>query len=172
MIVNVDLNNKTWQMHLNGVLAVLHQSRDLVHEKDGMPLLRALQIIDSHNFEDSISTLPVCGIIKASILLEFSKLRLTYLNTEFNNLFTDSSHSRKLDIQKLWRSIKDIHNNLLLIPSMLPEQRPEDIYAGLSYSQSALDYGFDIPLSPFSPSLAYHYAQSHPNGNTCVFILP
>jgi hypothetical protein len=130
MMVNVDRNDKTWQIHLNGLLAMLHQSYEPTEGNKAPPLLKACQIIDSPNIGEAVSALQVCDAEKVGILLDIAKLRLRSLNAEFVKLFASTSPPRKLDVQKLRPSIKELHDNLLLIPSMLPEQQSTLIYAG------------------------------------------
>jgi hypothetical protein len=157
MIVNVDPYDKTWQVHLNGLLEILRKSHTLVYEKKALPLLKAMQIMDCRNVRETISTQPVCDIAGAGILLDIAKLRLNCLDTEFTKLFADASPPRKIDVQKLRRLIKELHDNLRLMPSMLPEE------PGTADGKGTLDEGsaaLTMPSSTMSFNPYFHGYQA------------
>jgi hypothetical protein len=101
MVVSVDRSDRPWQTHLNGLLVILRQSRDLVNGKRLFVLMKALQLMNSKNLGEAMSALQVCRAEKAGILLNVAKLRLRRLNSELNKLFAGTASPRKLDIQRL-----------------------------------------------------------------------
>jgi hypothetical protein len=126
MVVSSDPHDKTWQIHLNALLILLHQNFNDQNFSDqnsnrmkGSPLQNVFQFLSSQNIREIISPLPLSSCDKASLLLDITKLALRRLNNEFNKIFSNISPPRKLDVQKLRRSIKEVHDNLLLISSML-----------------------------------------------------
>jgi hypothetical protein len=163
MVVNVDTLDKTWQIHLNGLLVILRQCRDLTIEFKPIPLLMAVQIMGSQNVAETISTLPLSSVGKAGILLDFTKLRLRRLNTELNKLCEENTHPRKLDIQKIRRLAKELHDNLLLIPSMLPEEQHTIMQPAGTGKNSALQYNTESSLPSPSPSFAGDLVHGQPN---------
>lgn len=115
MVLSTDPLDKTWQIHLNALRVLLHQCSN---GREGSSPQSDFQRFSSQNGRETVSPSSLSSFDKASLLLDIAKLALKRLNDEFNELFGNISPPRKLDVQKLRRSIKEVHDNLLLVPSM------------------------------------------------------
>jgi hypothetical protein len=120
MIVNLDPNDKTWLAHLDGFLAILRQWQPGSSEAPIFTLIHALRILErGHNAHASAASLVKDDVEKASLLMDIAKLRLRQLASEMGDLVGTTKRPRKLDMQKLRVSLKQVYGNMLLIPSLL-----------------------------------------------------
>lgn len=137
MVVSTKLHDKTWRIHLNALLVLLHQnsSEQNSERRKRSPLQNAFQLLSPQNVCNAISTLQLSNFDQASLLLDVAKLALRGLNNEFNKVFSNIRTPRNLDVQKLRRSIKEVYDNLALIPFTLGREqytaRQEDTPASI-----------------------------------------
>jgi hypothetical protein len=126
MIVNIDPEDKTWQIHLDGLLKIFSgQSTYLqaLPTDDFDTLHHAIHLCNSE--EDIFSRLAVYEVsshVKTSLILDAAILRLRRLVAEVESLLHEASETRrKLDVQKLRASIKNVQKNLKLFPMICPQ---------------------------------------------------
>jgi hypothetical protein len=120
MIVNLDSDDKTWLVHLDGFLAILRQWQPGSSEAPIFTLIHALRILErGHNAYASAATLVTDDLEKAFLLMDIAKLQLRQLASEMGDLVANTRWPRKLDMQKLRVSLKQVYGNMLLIPSLL-----------------------------------------------------
>ncbi|KAK9319888.1 hypothetical protein V1517DRAFT_26131 [Lipomyces orientalis] len=123
MIVNIDLEDRTWQIHLDGLLNILSQ-QSLHHRPSSMDnfgsLDLAIQICKSEG--DVFRTLATCemnSLGKAFLILDVAKLCLRPLTAKVEKVLKGAT-SRKIDVQKLRASIRQIQKNLKFFPKVCP----------------------------------------------------
>jgi hypothetical protein len=125
MIVNIDPKDQTWRIHLDGLLNILSQTSyhsDLPTD-DFNTLHHAVYISKSEgNQFQRLAAYEVPNRIKAFLILDVAKLCLQPLASKAENL-TEEENPRKLDVQKLRASIKNIQKNLKLFPKIC--RKPE-----------------------------------------------
>jgi hypothetical protein len=129
MIVNNSPDDNTWQIHLDGLLAVLPQIR--LDEARPNSLLKAAQILDSQiHVAELFATVAMPSMEKAGLVLDIAKLQLRQLMVEMNKLSQDMSSLRQIDLSKFRRAIKQSYRNLGLVLTLLHElaspQDPEE----------------------------------------------
>jgi hypothetical protein len=121
MTVNTNLEDRTWQAHLDGLLAMLQLQQNYYHEEQESSLIKAVQLLRSSDAtKASLESFSSNDFEKACILLDIAKLWLRKLVAQMHDLTSDSRQVRKLDIRKLRVSLKQVHRDIALIPSMLP----------------------------------------------------
>ncbi|KAH8196702.1 hypothetical protein TruAng_009131 [Truncatella angustata] len=121
MTVNLDQGDKTWQIHLDGLLNLLSQ---MSYRSKTAPLPRAMMILDSgDDLRKALASSATGGPDIASLLLDVTKLRLRKLIPEMDVLFRDASkHKRKLDVQKLRVLVRQIYKDLGTFPAIISKQ--------------------------------------------------
>lgn len=124
MVVNIDAADKTWGIHLDGLLEILSQSTQ--DEYDGSILLRALRIRKlgqpMHESLIFLSDTPS----KLSIMFEVAGLELYAIAKDIRDLFASSGTPRKIDAQRLCVQAKIVYKNLQSAAQMLTDSRGED----------------------------------------------
>ncbi|KAH8892694.1 hypothetical protein GQ53DRAFT_840571 [Thozetella sp. PMI_491] len=138
MVVNVSSEDKTWRIHLDGLLKLLQTGTG----RNTWPsLTRAMGLIHTKtDVYEAIASSSLEGFGKACLLLDVAKLRLYSLALEMEALLNDKSRiPRKLDVQKLHVSTRQIEKNLNLVPVMLssdpqPTMAAESIDTCLMYA--------------------------------------
>ncbi|KAI0174448.1 hypothetical protein BJ166DRAFT_512164 [Pestalotiopsis sp. NC0098] len=119
MIVNIHSDDKTWHIHLDGLLHLIARSsviRETAH------LHTALKFMESDNhMSNNISAIAVEKDPSAAyLLLDVTKLRLRQIVPNIHELFEKSSkRPRKIDVQKFKVQIKKIFTDLELFPVMI-----------------------------------------------------
>lgn len=127
MIVNIDADDKTWHIHLDGLLNLIGRSsvtRETAH------IHRALEFVESDNYmSNNMSAIAVEKDPSAAyLLLDVTKLRLRQILPDIHELFEKSSkRPRKIDVQRIKVQIKKIFTDLELFPIMISgyESHPE-----------------------------------------------
>jgi hypothetical protein len=120
MTVASDWDDTTWQTHLDGYLGILSSSRQRTTGKARDSILtQALECAgDDATAQHYHSYGTMANIDKATLLLDVSKLRLRSLAQKLCMLLQRATPPRKLDVQKIQSSVKQIHADLLLITSV------------------------------------------------------
>lgn len=123
-MVNIDPKDRTWRIHLQGLLNIL--SQQVIHHQDWPTndfdtLRHAIAIYkpEGDAFQ-ALAAYDVNSRAKASLILDIANLCLQHLASEVENLF-QAKTPRKLDVQKLRASVKHIQKNLNLFPKICPE---------------------------------------------------
>jgi hypothetical protein len=123
MIVNIELEDRTWQIHLEGLLSILSQQW-LHHRASSMDssgtLHLAIQICKSEG--EVFRTLETCemnSLGKAFLILDVAQLCLRPLASKVGDLLRGAT-PRKIDVQKLRASVRQIQKNLKLFPKVCP----------------------------------------------------
>lgn len=121
MTVNLDQEDKTWQIHLDGLLNLFSL---ISHGSKTAALPRAMRILDSgNNLRTSPALSATDGLVTAYLLLDVAKLSLRKLLPEMDILFSDpSKYKRKLDVQKLRVLIRQCYRDLGMFPAMVSNQ--------------------------------------------------
>lgn len=118
MVVNVSSNDKTWQIHLDGFLAILRQSSD--GNGGSSSLLEAIKLIDTSNcVEEYLAKTTLACFEKACLVLDLAKLQLRKQISEVNKLLKDIGNLRQIDLVKLRSAVKQVYMNLALVATML-----------------------------------------------------
>lgn len=118
MTVNLDTEDKTWLVHLDGLLTMLRRCEPGSNEARRLNLVEALHVLDNHATISSRSISPD-GLARAVLLLEVLKLRLGKLASEASGMFRSGSRPRKLDVQKLKTGLKRVQRDSAVLPAML-----------------------------------------------------
>jgi hypothetical protein len=116
MTVASNWDDTTWQTHLDGYLSILSQSRQQPTGKaqDSM-LAQALECAgDDATVQQFHSSGTMADIDKVTLLLDISKLRLRTLARKLCMLLQGVTPPRKLDVQKLQSSVKQVYADLQL----------------------------------------------------------
>lgn len=121
MIVNIDPEDRTWQIHLEGLLDILSQqsSHHRASSTDSFGTIH-LAIRISKSGGDVFRTLAQCkmnSLGKAFLILDVAKLCLRPLTSDIEDLLNGAT-PRKIDVQKLRASVKQIQKNLGLFPKV------------------------------------------------------
>lgn len=118
MTVNLDANDKTWVVHLDGLLAILRRQQLRGSEAWISTLIHALQILKrGDDAYVSLSSIATDTHETTSLLTDIAKLRLRQLAIDMRKLVGGSERPRKIDMQKLRISLKQVYGDILLIPS-------------------------------------------------------
>lgn len=117
MTVASSWEDTVWQAHLGGYLTVLWQSgRQVAGEVGPSILARALRFFDKQSGAwDVLDDASVNNTDEVALLVEISKLRLKTLAQELHGLSNGLRRPRKLDVQKLRFSVKQIYADLKLL---------------------------------------------------------
>lgn len=119
MIVNIDADDKTWQIHLDALLNLIARSRVT---RETAHLHSALEFMKSNDdISNKISAIAVEKDPSAAcLLLDVTKLRLRQILPDIHVLFEKSSkRPRKIDVQKIKVQIKKIYTDLEVFPVMI-----------------------------------------------------
>lgn len=120
MTVNLDPDDRTWTVHLDGFLAILCQQQVECSEAWISTLIHASQILKrGDGIHASLAGRAMDDLRTAFLLMDITKLRLRQLTSEMRKLLGGLERPRKLDVQKLRVSLKQVHGDILLIPSKL-----------------------------------------------------
>jgi hypothetical protein len=116
MTVASDWDDTTWRTHLDGYLSILSQSgQNTTCKAENSILEQALSCVGEdggvHSFHSNGIT---DELDEAALLLEVSKLRLRGLARKLCMLLQGTTPPRKLDVQKLQSSVKQIYADLQL----------------------------------------------------------
>jgi hypothetical protein len=123
MAVDLESERSTWQIHLDGLLTMLQQPGINISQGETFTLVTALRTLNSQDqMVKSMASREMDHFEKTQLILDVAKLRLRALTIEMDALFTKSRQPRKLDMQKFRHSIKQIHRDLAIVPSMLPKE--------------------------------------------------
>ncbi|KAM0262595.1 hypothetical protein ACHAQJ_001640 [Trichoderma viride] len=137
MVVNLDPADRTWQTHLSGLLAV---SRRISDRTTKITLFTAIVISDLvTDVHKALESLATNNLEKAYLLLDVVKLQLRKLAAEMDAVVNNSPPVlRKLDMQKLRVSMKQIRKHLNLFPIILRDSvYPTMAAIGLGRSPNA-----------------------------------
>jgi hypothetical protein len=127
MAVSSDWEDITWRTHLDAYLAMLRQTPLVPADKSSESLLaQALRFVDDKDKR----RLPLNDPSRtdsemAALLLDVSKLRLGGISKDLAGLFKRSLHPRKLDIQKLRLSAKQVYADVLSVSGLIASSDPE-----------------------------------------------
>ncbi|KAF2005324.1 hypothetical protein P154DRAFT_518836 [Amniculicola lignicola CBS 123094] len=129
MTVNLDSEDRTWQVHLDGFLEMLYRQRwKLQSDVKGPTLIRAMQLMNPENtVATSLANLTTDNFDKACLLLDIAKLRLRKLTLAMNELVSSGRCPRKLDVQKLRVALKQVERDIASIPLLLLSHTPDFI---------------------------------------------
>lgn len=123
MIVNLSPDDRTWQVHVNGLLSILRQSSSATASPTIFTLTTAIQCLNSQKqINEYVATPTMTSIDKASLLLSVAELTLKNIIDDMDELFAQSRAPRKIDIQRLRKSLRQIQRNLILVPPLIPEE--------------------------------------------------
>ncbi|KAJ5112867.1 hypothetical protein N7456_001401 [Penicillium angulare] len=123
MMVNIDIADRTWQVHLEGLLVILSQlpydSHSTSSLEDFGVLHAAIQISKSNgNAFQNLTTYDRDSLEKGFLILDVVMLRLRLLALECESLL--QKVPRKIDVQKLRASVRKIQKNLNLFSKICP----------------------------------------------------
>lgn len=130
MIVNTELADRTWQVHLEGLLIILSQLPCDPHSTlalENVDTLRAaIQISNSEGSAFlNLTSYEANGVKKGFLVLDVAMLRLRPLALECESLLQRAP--RKIDAQKLRASVKQIQKNLNLFSKICPVAESDSI---------------------------------------------
>jgi hypothetical protein len=116
MTVASDWDDTTWQTHLDGYLSIMSQPEQQPARKAQDTILaKALSYAGEDGSVHSFQSLGLADDMdEAAMLLEVSKLRLRILARKLCMLLRGATPPRKLDVQKLQSSVKQIYADLQL----------------------------------------------------------
>ncbi|EED20529.1 hypothetical protein TSTA_037490 [Talaromyces stipitatus ATCC 10500] len=169
MIVSTTSTEKTWRIHLNGLLAMIHHSHSAKDKRtaamDNVSAVRRFTLSEKTADLPAflISQPSMDGIQKAWLLLDITKLRLRELVTIMNHFraidYTRNMMSfKKLDVEKLRVSIKRMQRDLRLVNDLIPKKHhPVKINATGCHCPS------DLP-----PSYNGYYEESYSDSLICT----
>ncbi|KAL2843918.1 hypothetical protein BJY01DRAFT_190786 [Aspergillus pseudoustus] len=135
MIVATDPSDKTWRVHLDGLVDILsHQATNHYQQypartEDSRTLYHALVIFKCGKYPfQQLATYNVSTRTKAFIILDLAILLLQPLASQVSRLHceigteqqTKTQTPRKLDVQKLRAEIKSLEKNLRFFPKVCP----------------------------------------------------
>lgn len=161
MIVNTSTDDKTWQIHLNGLLAMLQQS---CKSRDGgsvatsnLIAARKFGMSDNGDLQEFFrSRNPIEDIEKVWLILDISKMRLRkFIGTMDEFRASKGGSFKKLDVEKLRVSVKLIQRDLRIITELVPKE-----YRPVRMSTEAV-YGSDSGLPSYYSG---YYGESYSNG--------
>ncbi|KZF25885.1 hypothetical protein L228DRAFT_279153 [Xylona heveae TC161] len=119
MIVNIDSEDHTWQIHLGGLLNILSQLPSYQGDDQVQSVQLAIEIANSEGDPfQALASHDMGDIAKAFVILDIAMLRLRQVAEDLENLCQEVKTPRKLDVQKLRASIKHIQRNLNLFPKI------------------------------------------------------
>ncbi|KAF2736015.1 hypothetical protein EJ04DRAFT_562785 [Polyplosphaeria fusca] len=129
MLVNLDSEDRTWQIHLDGFLTLLRQRPSSCGTGQVAILMEALTRSDnSDTTEITLSNNLQDDLDKASLIIDIAKLRLKAVAHNLHHLVTATPYPRKLDIQKTRVSLKRVQRDISTVPSLLlATLRPDSI---------------------------------------------
>jgi hypothetical protein len=152
MIVNTVPDDKTWQIHLDGLLAMLQQNHSTTEGEDKTTanLIAARKFTQSDKSGDLQEFLqsrpPMDDIEKAWLLVDISKLRLRKIVATMDRLRMFNGINitcfRKLDVEKLRVAVKQIQRELRLVRELVPKEYHP---ARVSKAHSSWSSGLDLP---------------------------
>ncbi|KAK9780167.1 putative Zn(2)-C6 fungal-type domain-containing protein [Seiridium cardinale] len=124
MSVNLESNDKTWQIHLDGLLTILQSRPRITNTRAeyevSSSLIAAVEIFNcSANIWHSLAGFSISDSGKGWLAINLVVLQLRKLVTEFDVLFGRTSSPRKIDMQKLRKSFREVNQNLALLPSII-----------------------------------------------------
>ena len=136
MTINVDPNHKSWQSHLNGLLALFCS-----HDPPSASPLNGLAMKNWNLlFLSGVNATQECDLIGAEAAIFAYRLqsRLYQLTPEMDTLFHDSTRPRKLDVQKIRVAVKSLYKDLNVACSELErEKRHRHLHEPLLGQKSA-----------------------------------
>lgn len=135
MVVNINSDDETWQVHLDGLLNLIARSPVT---RETAYLHNALEFMKSgDDISISMSTIAVGKDPNvAYLLLDVTKLQLRQILPDIHDLFEKSSKGpRKIDVQKIKVEVKKICTNLELFPVIFRYE-----------SDSTKDNGKNLPI--------------------------
>jgi hypothetical protein len=123
MIVNIEAEDRTWQIHLDGLLGILEKppfAQDTLLTDVSDPLRVAIQISKfAGNAFGSFATHNMNSLDKGFFILDVAMLCLRPLASAIEDLLQEAT-PRKIDIQKLRAFLRQIQKNLKLFPHVCP----------------------------------------------------
>ncbi|KAJ5272270.1 hypothetical protein N7478_007395 [Penicillium angulare] len=130
MIVNIDLADQTWQLHLEGLLIILSQLPHNPHSTSSLEdigtLHAAIQISKSKGYAfQKLTTYEANSLEKAFLILDVAMLCLRLLVLDCEGLL--QRVPRKIDVQKLRASVKQIQKNLNLFSKICPVAESDSV---------------------------------------------
>ncbi|EEA20960.1 hypothetical protein EYB25_008438 [Talaromyces marneffei] len=170
MIVNTSLADRTWQTHLNGMLAMIQHNHNTggnrMPTEDNMSAARQFALSEeTPDIQEFFSLRPqMDSIEKAWLLLDVTKARLRKLVTSMDHFSAvDNPNSvvtiKKIDVEKLRVSVKRIQRDLRLITNLLPKK-----YHPVMIPKTT---GCDIASGLPSTCNGY-YGESYPDNFLCT----
>lgn len=124
MSVNTDITDRTWQLHLGGLIAIIIQAPPKTHifENGASSLPKAWRIFQSDaELLQTITTYENDKLAQIFFIMDVVKYRLWKLSLEVEDLLDSSkAYTRKIDVQKARVSVKKIQKNIALFPLVCP----------------------------------------------------
>ena len=111
MTVNIDQSDRTWLMHVNGLLALLREPHHDALESS--TLQRATQYV--HNPTSLSGDEPGSDMSekwRACLMLDISKLRLRTYVLEMEELLRSTGRPRQLDLQRIRCNVRRVYGDL------------------------------------------------------------
>jgi hypothetical protein len=118
MTVSIDQRDRTWLMHVDGLLALLHEPHN--NALRYLTLYRATQVLDNLtglNSDEQDSGLTDSE--RTFLLLDLSKLRLKTQISDMEGLLASTDHPRQIDLQRIRGSVKRVYKDLATIPAQI-----------------------------------------------------
>ncbi|RAO70193.1 uncharacterized protein BHQ10_006205 [Talaromyces amestolkiae] len=170
MIVNTSETDMTWQIHLNGMLAMMKHNQNArgsrTAEMTNLSAARQFAVVEkTSDIQEFFSSRPAMdNIEKAWLLLDITKVRLKMLVTIMDRFRAvedaqNTTSFKKLEVEKLRVSVKRIQRDLHLIPNLLPKE-----FHPVKIPQIT---GCDIP-SGLPPTYIGYYAESYIDSFLCT----
>ncbi|OKL57245.1 hypothetical protein UA08_07621 [Talaromyces atroroseus] len=155
--INTSPNDKTWQIHLDGLLAMLqqnHHSTTKCDDKSSSNLIAARECAQSDGNGDVQKFLqsrpPMDSIEKAWLLMDLSKLKLRKLIATMDHFH----------VEKLRVSVKQIQRDILLVRESVPKEYHP---ARVSKAHSSWSSASDLP-----PYYRGYYEEVYSNNLLCA----
>ena len=114
MTVNVDSNDKVWQIHLSGLLALLKGSGGppCAHSTTGVT-------VDTLSIPSAAAQGSDLLNGETAVLVYALQSRLHQLAPELDGIFRSGRRPRKLDVRKIRTAVRNVHKDLLIAGRVL-----------------------------------------------------
>lgn len=168
MTVNLRADDRTWQIHLDGLLTLLRTPSTLTSNQTAATPVRAMQMLGSQKSTADLSFLSHArnDFEKAWLFLDVAKLCLRMLSSEMDDLFSDTRRPRKLDVEKVRNSTRQVHRNLVLVPSMIPREAHP-----VRLSDASPGHSVEHSIGPTPGFLSSDPQESYPDSEL-VYLIP
>jgi hypothetical protein len=121
MAVNIDKEDRTWQIHLDGLLNLLPRMSGFT---ETVILSKAMEIFESgQDIGETLASTASSRLDTAYLLLDLTKLRLRKILFDMGPLFSpDTTTPRKIDIQRSRILYKRLYRDLSTFLSLISAQ--------------------------------------------------